>query len=95
MFYTHRTPRNLKLVGSYRELLTHELAKHRGKETTIFWSPGFRILQHIENRMAMDKNLRRAKDPVKINTKCMAPENNESISTCETNECSAIDDTLD
>ena len=41
---------------------------------TLFWEKGFEILQNIQDRMTMDKSMKRATDRITFNTVDEAPE---------------------
>jgi hypothetical protein len=95
MFYPCRQLDDLKDNGSYWRLFQNELQKHIKKEDTVFWKKGFEILQNIQDRSTLEKNVKRARDPISIITK--NEKTNESIGTQtkSTDRSSNIGDILD
>jgi hypothetical protein len=45
------------------EKKSQELQRHLEHKETIFWHKGFDILQNMNNRMTLEKELKQAKDP--------------------------------
>ena len=68
MFYPFRTLNDLKLHDSYWKLFNKQRLCHNQKKNTKFWAKGFDILQNIEDRLNIQKNLKRARDPITITT---------------------------
>jgi hypothetical protein len=68
MFYPFRTLNDLKLHDSYWKLFNKQRLCHNQKKNTKFWAKGFEILQNIEDRLNIQKNLKRARDPITITT---------------------------
>ena len=68
MFYPFRTLNNIKLNGSYWNLFNKERLCHFQQKKTKFWTKGFDILQNIEDRSNIQKNLQRARDPITMTT---------------------------
>ena len=69
MFYLFRFKNDLKLDGSYwkwfeRECLLHFDNKHNKTKTS--WYKGFEILQNMQDRMALENSLRRARSKLTI-----------------------------
>ena len=67
MFHPFRNLDDLKTNGSY--WTTFNDARNKRFHTnstshTKFWKEGFRVLQNIQNRMTLDKRVKRARDPV-------------------------------
>jgi hypothetical protein len=69
MFYPFRSLADLRIEGSYWKKISQQLQSHLEHETTIFWHKGFDILQNINDRMTLEKELKRAKDPIFLTTK--------------------------
>ncbi len=74
MFYPFRCLTDLRIEGSYWEKISEQLQKHLQHEKTIFWKKGFDILQNINDRMTLEKELKRAKDPIFLMTKSKKPD---------------------
>ena len=68
MFYPFRTLNDLKLHDSYWKLFNKQRLRHNQKKKTKFWTKGFEILQNIEDRWNIQKNLKRARDPITMTT---------------------------
>jgi len=47
-----------------------EYRKHHNGQPTKFWTKGFEILQNIQDRLTLEKGLKRARDPIALVTKC-------------------------
>ncbi len=79
MFYPFRTLEELKLEGSYWKLFHRELDLYQKDETAklTFWERGFQILQNIQDRMTLEKKMKRANDPIAENTRCEEPDDTE------------------
>jgi hypothetical protein len=56
------------------ELNSQELQRHLEHKDTIFWHKGFDILQNINGRMTIQKELKWAKDPIVLTTKNKKPD---------------------
>lgn len=80
MFYPYREIRNIKLHDSYWKLFMKEYHEHKHGRPTKFWKKGFEILQNIQDRLTLEKELKRARDPITIQTEC---KKNTSKSTGE------------
>ncbi len=92
MFYPFRTAEDLMINDSYWEKFRHELQLHlqHRKENSInnypkiklpiakFWPKGFEILQNMQDRLTLEKHLKRAKDPILLQTKCTEPESSDN-----------------
>ncbi len=59
----------------------NELEKHINKEDTVFWKKGIEILQNIQDRSALEKNVKHARDPISITTKNKKPNETNSKHT--------------
>jgi hypothetical protein len=53
----------LKIEESYWKKTSQQLQSHLEHETNIFWHKEFDILQNINDRMTLEKELKRANDP--------------------------------
>jgi hypothetical protein len=53
---------------------SQELQRHLEQKDTIFWHEGFDILQNINDRKTLEKELKRAKDPIFLTTKNEKPD---------------------
>lgn len=78
MFYPYRTLEDLKLNNSYWNLFMREHNKHLNGRETKFWKKGFEILQNIQDRLTLQKEVKRARDPITLNTSCQKPSDNTS-----------------
>ena len=77
MFYPFRFKNDLKLDGSYWKLFEQEHSLHfdnKHNEPTKFWYKGFEILQNMQDRMALENNLRRTRSKMTIATNCREPD---------------------
>ena len=63
MFYPFRCLADLRIEGNYWKKFYQQLQNHLKHKKTIFWHKGFDILQNINDRMTLEKELKRAKDP--------------------------------
>ena len=70
MFYPYRTIDDIKQNGSYWSCFMCEYHKHSSHTHTKFWKKGFDILQNIQDRQTLEKELKRARDPVTLKSKC-------------------------
>lgn len=70
MFYPFRTLADLKLDGSYWKRFSTELSCYKNGKDFTFWEKGFDILQNIQDRVTLEKDLKRARDPVTLQTFC-------------------------
>ena len=70
MFYPFRTLKDLRSNGSYWTTFWNELSLHREGKECSFWPKGFEILQNIQDRLTVEKHMKRAKDPVLLTTTC-------------------------
>ena len=70
MFYPFRMLDNITQDGSYWKLFCSELELFYSDKPTRFWKNDFGILQNIQDRVTLEKILRRAKDPI-LNTSCL------------------------
>lgn len=85
MFYPFRTLGDLQLDGSYWKLFWRELCLHKEGKKYSFWTKGFEILQNIQDRFTVEKQMRRAKDPVLLTTQCQQKQSKEKHSREEDN----------
>ncbi len=63
MFYPFRCLADLRIEGSYWKKIYQQLQSLLKHNETIFWHKGFDILQNLNNRMTLEKEIKRAKDP--------------------------------
>jgi hypothetical protein len=63
MFYLFRSLADLSIEGSYWKK-SQELQRHLEHKDTIFWHKGFDIVQNMNDRMTLEKELKWAKDPI-------------------------------
>ncbi len=59
---------DLKFNGSYWEKFAQEIHCHLDSKFTKFWEKGFEILQNIHDRLTLEKEIKRAKDPIFVTT---------------------------
>ena len=95
MFYPFRQLNDLKCNGSYWKLYHRELKKHINNEETVFWKKGFEILQNIQDRSTLEKHVKRARDPISINTINEKPNETNGTQTKSLIGSSNIGDILD
>jgi len=83
MFYPFRHKDELKLNGSYWEKFNKERETWIGQKnanspiTTEFWPKGFEILQNMQDRMTLEKKMKRARDPTTKITTCEQPDDSD------------------
>ena len=70
MFYPYRSLSDLKIDGSFWKLFMKEYHTHLAGGRTKFWVKGFEILQNLQDRMTLEKQLKRARDPVTLLSSC-------------------------
>ena len=58
---------------------------HKEGKKYSFWTKGFEILQNIQDRFTIEKQIRRAKDPVLLTTQCQQKQSKEKHSREEDN----------
>ncbi len=64
MFYPFRCLADLRIEGSYWKKFYQQLQNHLKHKKTIFWHKGFDVLQNINDRMTLEKELKQAKDSI-------------------------------
>ncbi len=64
MFYSSRCLADLRIEGSYWNKIYQQLQSHLKHDETIFWHKGLAILQNIDDRMTLEKELKQAKEPI-------------------------------
>lgn len=77
MFYPFRKIDDLKLEGSFWTLFETQRSMNFDKDNSKegkFWPRGFEILQNIQDRKALEKGLRRARDIETQKTTCRDPD---------------------
>jgi hypothetical protein len=63
-----------------------ELQRHLDQKITKFLQQGFRVLQNINDKMTLQKQLKRANDPIYMTTKNKKPINdNKQNKKCQKN----------
>jgi hypothetical protein len=72
---------DLKHDGSYWKLFHNELERHNNNKERVFWKKGFEILQNIQDRSTLEKQVKRARHPISITTKNEKPSETNSIQT--------------
>jgi hypothetical protein len=95
MFYPFQQLNDLKYNGSYWRLFHYKLKKHINKEDTVFWKKGFEILQNIQDRSTLEKQVKHARDPISITTKNEKQNESNGIQTKSPVRSSNIGDILD
>jgi hypothetical protein len=73
MFYPFRCLNDLTIEQSYWKRFYQELQRHLAQKITKFSKQGFIILQNINDRMTVQKQLKRANDPIFMTTKNEKP----------------------
>ena len=73
MFYPFRCLNDLTIEENYWEKFSQELQKHLDQKITKFSQQGFRVLQNVNDRMTLQKQLKCANDPVHMTTKNKNP----------------------
>ncbi len=73
MFYPLRCLNDLTIEESYWEKISQELQRHLEQKITEFSQQGFRVLQNINDRMTLQKQLKHANDPIYMTTKNEKP----------------------
>ena len=69
MFYPFCGLSDLTCIGeSYWKTFHQELTSHCSKKVTKFWKKGFEILQNIQDRLTLQKHLKRPRDPIFMTT---------------------------
>ena len=94
MFYPFRTLNDLKRKGSYWKQFNKQRRRHIQKRTNKFWTKGFEILQNIEDRSNIQKKLKRARDPISMETINKQPNDTNKKKNNDTND-EQIADILD
>jgi hypothetical protein len=74
MFYPFGCLDDLRIEESYWKKIYQQLQNHLKHKKKIFWHKGFDILQNINDRMTLEKELKRAKDPIILTTKNKKPD---------------------
>ncbi len=75
MFYPFRCLNDLTIEGSYWEKFSQELQRHLDQKITKFSQQGFGVLQNINDKMTLQKQLKCANDPIYMTTKNEKPIN--------------------
>ena len=96
LFYPHREVKDLKTDGSHWTLFYQQLQLKRQNEPTVFWDKGFDILQNMQDRRTLDKNVKKATDNIMNETEnrtpddCARSEYNTGAFVTETDEMDDI-----
>lgn len=86
MFYPFRTLNDLMIDDSFWKKFRSELEMYlsdkknnntQSKPRFKFWPKGFEILQNFQDRLTLEKKLKRARDPILLQTKCLQPESSD------------------
>jgi len=83
MFYPFRNLEDLKPNGSYWETFNRERETWIGQKNTNspiatkFWPKGFEILQNMQDRLTLEKQVKRARDPITKLTTCKQPDDSD------------------
>ena len=86
MFYPFRDLEELKPNGSYWETFNKERETWIGQKNTNspiatkFWPKGFEILQNMQNRLTLEKQVKRARDLITKLTTCKQPDDSDTKS---------------
>jgi hypothetical protein len=67
MFFPFQQLTDLICLGSYRKKVHQELTSCQKKDKKI-WKNGFQILQNIQDRLTLQKHVRRPRDPISMKT---------------------------
>ena len=94
MFYPFRRIGDLKLRGSYWERFNKERVAHFRGDDTLFWPKGFEILQNMQDRFAMEKQMKRARDPTTKITICEQPDDSDKKSLKSNADSEQVPDIL-
>ena len=84
MFYPFRHIDDLKLDGSYWKRFDKErVAHYHENKDTLFWPKGFEILQNIQDRNTLEKEvkMKRARDATTKVTTCEQPDDSDKKSS--------------
>ena len=73
MFYPFRDKMDLMIDNSHWKLFEQELNKYNNGEPTLFWQKGFEILQNIEDRKNLQRNIEKREDKVTRETRNRLP----------------------
>jgi len=102
MFYPFRTVDDLKTDGSYWKQFQEQLDLHtenvhleqkkKEKNHLDFWEKGFEILQNIQDRFTLERKLKRARDPINLQTTCRQREGSKDMQQCDQNNGPEIPD---
>jgi hypothetical protein len=92
MFYPFRELSDLSCIGeSYWRTFHRELTRHHSKKVTKFWKKGFEILQNIQDRLTLQKHLKRPRDPIFMTTVNEKPNEDKKTKTQSTDENKVMD----
>ncbi len=92
MFYPFLELSDLTCIGeSYWRTFHQELTSHHSKKVTKFWKKGFEILQNIQDRLTLQKHLKRPRDPIFMTTDNEKPNEEKKTKTQSTDENKVMD----
>ena len=95
MFYPFCQLTDLTCKTSYWKKFHQELTKHKKNENTIFWKKGFKIIQNIQDRDTLQKQMRRARDPICMVTVNEKPDKKNSQSQSKLTKQNNVKDILE
>ena len=88
---TKNAPTAQPLSACYWRTFHQELRSHRSKNVTKFWKKGFEILQNIQDRLTLQKHLKRPRDPIFMTTVNEKPNKEKKTKTQSTDENKVMD----
>ncbi len=68
-----------------------KLDRFASKKVTTFWKKGFEILQNIQDRLTLQKHLKRPRDPIFMTTVNEKPNEEKKTKTQPTDENKVMD----
>jgi hypothetical protein len=74
LFYPHREMKDLKTDDGHWALFYEQLQLKRQNKPTAFWTKGFDILQNMQDRRTLDKNVKKASDNIMNETENRTPD---------------------
>ena len=74
LFYPHRNMKDLKTDDGHWALFYQQLQLKRQNKPTAFWNKGFDILQNMQDRRTLDKNVKKASDNITNETENRTPD---------------------
>jgi hypothetical protein len=86
MFYPYRTLKDLQIKKIYWNLFNKQRQLNIKKKQNKFWNQGFEILQNIEDRSNIQKNLKKYMEYARRKEAVMLVQQQNSISQIEWNQ---------